>query len=127
LHGITDDGRAQLRLFADGQQLALDMPLPPVNTEGIRHNGNEKNEWIVLPCALIAATPVGAKTTHRFVVFATIYRRNVVFPVPAFPVRNKDTAVSSTYLSASSKRLSLMMVSIGFQNQWVSNSFAVSS
>ena len=64
------------------------------------HKGSWKNEWIVTPPALIAATPVGATTANRLEVCLTISLRNVVFPVPALPVRNTETPVSSTYLSA---------------------------
>ena len=33
-------------------------------------------------------------------VVSVMYRRNVVFPVPAFPVRKIDLPVQFTYLSA---------------------------
>ena len=55
---------------------------------------------MVTPPALMAATPVGATTANRLDVCRTISLRNVVFPVPALPVRNTETPVSSTYLSA---------------------------
>ena len=67
---------------------------------------------MVLPRAFTAATPVGASTTQRFEVRSTIYRRNVVLPVPAFPVRNRETEVSSTYFSARSNCRSRMIVSM---------------
>ena len=51
----------------------------------------------------MAATPVGARTTYLFPTVDVIYLRNVVFPVPAFPVRNTDFPVPFTYLSAVSK------------------------
>ena len=58
---------------------------------------------MVTPPALIAATPVGARMTKRLDVVPVIYLRNVVLPVPAFPVRKIDNPVSFTYLSAVSK------------------------
>ena len=50
--------------------------------------GSWKNEWMVTPPALMAATPVGATTINRFDDFSTTVFRNVVLPVPALPVRN---------------------------------------
>jgi hypothetical protein len=44
-------------------------------------------EWIVTPPALMAAIPVGATTICFFLVRLTKSLRNVVFPVPAFPVK----------------------------------------
>ena len=58
--------------------------------------GNWKNECIVTPPALTAATPVGATTTSRLVLSDTTRRRNVVLPVPALPVRNTLFDVCST-------------------------------
>ena len=49
--------------------------------------GSWKNEWMVIPSALIAATPVGATTIIRFVDLLRRVFRKVVFPVPALPVR----------------------------------------
>ena len=48
---------------------------------------------MVCPWALMAATPVGASTTIRLGVRSLKVRKNVVLPVPAFPVRNTDTFV----------------------------------
>ena len=45
----------------------------------------------------------------RFAVGEVIYFRNVVFPVPAFPVRKTDLPVDFTYLSAVSKISSFSM------------------
>jgi len=42
---------------------------------------------MVTPPALIAATPVGATTTIRLGDIFLRFRKNVVFPVPAFPVK----------------------------------------
>ncbi|MCY1522149.1 hypothetical protein D9M68_569940 [compost metagenome] len=42
---------------------------------------------MVTPPALIAAIPVGATITVRLWVKAIRFLRNVVFPVPAFPVK----------------------------------------
>ena len=67
---------------------------------------------MVVPPALIAATPVGARTTKRLSVVPVIYLRKVVLPVPAFPVRKTDLPVSLTYLSAASNTLSFSTVSI---------------
>ena len=58
---------------------------------------------MVTPPALIAATPVGATTAQRLSQLSTIWRRKVVFPVPALPVRKRLNPVSRTYLSASRK------------------------
>jgi hypothetical protein len=65
-------------------------------------NANWKNEWIVTPPALIAATPVGATTIIRFGERSRSLCRNVVLPVPARPVKNRLTAVSPIKRSASS-------------------------
>ena len=54
----------------------------------------------------MAATPVGASTTKRLDMLRVRYLRKVVFPVPAFPVRNTDLSVHLTYLSAVSNMLS---------------------
>ena len=59
----------------------------------IGRNGILKKECIVLPPALIAATPVGANTICFLFVWSHIYRKKVDFPVPAFPVRNTDCEV----------------------------------
>ncbi len=75
-------------------------------------SGNWKKECIVTPPALIAATPVGATTTLHFDVFSTMRFRNVVLPVPAFPVRNMLVLVCSTNCQASS--ISLFSSSISF-------------
>jgi len=48
-------------------------------------SGNWKNEWIVIPPALIAATPVGATIRLLFVLCFLTARRKVVFPVPGGP------------------------------------------
>ncbi len=48
---------------------------------------------MVTPPALIAATPVGATTAICFCVSSFKRRRNVVFPVPAFPVKKTERAV----------------------------------
>ena len=44
---------------------------------------------MVTPPAWIAAMPVGASTTIRLCNVVRSLRKNVVFPVPAFPVRNR--------------------------------------
>ena len=70
-------------------------------------NGSWKNEWIVTPPALRAATPVGATTAIRLRVMFGRLRRKVVFPVPAFPVRNTDLLVNFTRSCASFMFLSM--------------------
>ncbi|EFC76788.1 hypothetical protein HMPREF0649_00100 [Segatella buccae D17] len=72
-------------------------------TKGDR--GSWKNEWMVTPAALMAATPVGATTTMRFMLCSFSALRNVVLPVPAFPVRKILFPVCSTKSHAS--RISL--------------------
>ena len=77
--------------------------LPPMNlgssgTKGWK--GSLKKLCIVLPPALMAAIPVGASTTYFFFVFLQTYLRKVDFPVPAFPVRNKDDEVNCTKFRA---------------------------
>ena len=49
----------------------------------------------------MAAIPVGANTTMRLGVCSFNRLRNVVFPVPAFPVRNKCVPVFSMNCQAS--------------------------
>ena len=56
-------------------------------------NGIWKKECIVAPLALIAATPVGATTINLLEHSFLILWRKVVFPVPAFPVRNTFLSV----------------------------------
>ena len=58
--------------------------------------GSWKNECIVTPPALMAATPVGATTIALFLDLSITVFRNVVFPVPAFPVRKILLPVFST-------------------------------
>ena len=61
----------------------------------------------------MAATPVGATTTAVFALFFITSFRNVVFPVPAFPVRKMLTPVRST------KSQALRRFSSGFIIIWV--------
>ena len=56
-------------------------------------NGILKKECNVCPPTLTAAMPVGASTTCSLLVLAQMYFRNVLFPVPALPVRNTDRRV----------------------------------
>ena len=65
-----------------------------LGTKGER--GNWKKEWIVIPPALIAATPVGATIIFRLLLRSLSVRRKVVLPVPAFPVRKILIPVCST-------------------------------
>ena len=51
---------------------------------------------MVTPPALMAATPVGATTIIRFDERSLTVLRNVVLPVPAFPVRKMLVPVCST-------------------------------
>ena len=55
--------------------------------------GNLKKLWSVAPPALMAAMPVGASTTCFFLVCSQMYRRKVLFPVPALPVRKSERCV----------------------------------
>ncbi len=57
---------------------------------------------MVTPFALIAATPVGATTINLFKEFAFNECKNVVFPVPALPVKKIDRSVFSTKSHAKS-------------------------
>ena len=59
-------------------------------------------ECNVMPPALMAATPVGAVTTIRLELSSLIWRRNVVLPVPALPVRKIFLRVVRTYSNARS-------------------------
>ena len=52
--------------------------------------GSWNKEWMVTPCALSAAIPVGATTTVFLWVALRIWCNKVVFPVPALPVRKTD-------------------------------------
>jgi hypothetical protein len=55
-------------------------------SSGLRVRGGIlKNEWIVDPLTLIAASAVGA-TTAQFVIFSARNRISVDLPVPARPV-----------------------------------------
>ena len=67
-----------------------------------------KNEWIVCPPAFSAATPVGATTAKFFSISACTFFKNVVFPVPAFPVKKKLVLV----LAIMSKAYCCSVVSI---------------
>ena len=80
--------------------------------------GSWKNEWMVMPPALMAATPVGATTINRFDDFSTTVFRNVVLPVPALPVRNMLVPVCSTnsHASRNSSFFSIIYVFIPLQN-----------
>src|SRR5690606_30907136 len=49
--------------------------------------GSRNWEWMVTPPAFNAAIPVGATTAKGLCVFSVSWRRKVVLPVPAFPVR----------------------------------------
>ena len=49
---------------------------------------------MVSPPALIAAMPVGANTTKFLFTFSRTFLRNVVFPVPARPVKKNVVLVS---------------------------------
>jgi len=61
-----------------------------------------------MPPALMAATPVGAATTKFLYVFSQMYFRNVVFPVPALPVRKTDREVVLINSAASVKKVLLL-------------------
>jgi hypothetical protein len=65
---------------------------------------------MVDPPAFMAATPVGARMTNLLEIDCAMYLRNVVFPVPALPVRKIDFPVYLTYLSAVSKIASFSII-----------------
>ena len=86
------------------------LPSPIKPWPGMKgEKSNWKKEWIVAPLALMAATPVGASTTMRFIDVSRRLCRKVVFPVPAFPVRKRLVPVFSTICLA---RLSSELFSI---------------
>ena len=64
--------------------------------------GSWKKECIVIPPALIAAIPVGARIIILLGDSFTSVLRNVVLPVPAFPVRNMFVPVCAISVLASS-------------------------
>ena len=65
-----------------------------LGTYGVK--GSWKKEWMVIPPALMAATPVGATTIDRFLLCSTTVFKKVVLPVPALPVRKILRPVCST-------------------------------
>ena len=76
-------------------------PFPLMTVSGTKGvNGSWKNECRVIPPALIAAMPVGAKTIMRLGESSFKRRKKAVFPVPAFPVKKRDMPVSSTICRA---------------------------
>ena len=79
-----------------------------------------------MPPALMAATPVGARTTMRLKPSALIWWRKVVFPVPALPVRKMFLFVLRTYWKASSS-CGLSMKSILKSHSQVRGQAAASS
>ncbi len=60
-----------------------------ISPDWISFGGNPKNEWIVWPPAVTAASPVGATTTFGTVTMSRNARSRVDLPVPARPVTNK--------------------------------------
>ena len=78
----------------------LDLCIP----EGSNNPGiSLKNEWIVWPPTLRAATPVGARTTIFFLEVSLNSLSRVDFPVPALPVMKKlspeFSSTSSVFLN----------------------------
>ena len=61
---------------------------------------NWKNEWMVTPPALMAATPVGATMAVFLKQLSRMYFRKVVLPVPALPVRKRCLLVWFTKATA---------------------------
>ena len=55
-----------------------------------------------MPPALIAATPVGATTTNCFIPSDLMACKNVVLPLPAFPVKKRLRFVLRTKSKANS-------------------------
>jgi len=68
-------------------------------------NGSQNSAWRVVPPAFKAATPVGAAMAIFLCEFSRTYFRKVVFPVPAFPVRNRCRLVWFTKETACMKAL----------------------
>ena len=64
--------------------------------------GSRNSEWIVCPSTLSAATPVGAHTAICLSVFQARCCSSVDFPVPARPVTNTCSRVSSMRRNSSS-------------------------
>ena len=64
--------------------------------------GSPNIEWMVLPPALMAATPVGATTIQRLSLSLKTLFKKVVLPVPASPVKNTLRLVFSTMSKATS-------------------------
>ena len=64
--------------------------------------GSRNSEWIVCPSTFSAATPVGAQTAICFCVFQARCCSSVDFPVPARPVTNTCSRVSSMRRNSSS-------------------------
>ena len=60
---------------------------------------------MVVPPALMAATPVGATITVAFGDVSLMCLRKVVLPVPAFPVRKSERDVLRTNSSANVKTM----------------------
>ena len=56
--------------------------------------GSLKKLCKVLPPALMAAIPVGARMMCFFLMVAAMWRINVDLPVPAFPVRKSERRVN---------------------------------
>lgn len=63
-----------------------------------------------MPPALMAATPVGAAMTKFLCVVLAMCRRNVVLPVPAFPVKNKEREVQ--FIKSAARAKVLLEVSV---------------
>ena len=64
--------------------------------------GRRNSEWIVCPSTFSAATPVGAHTAICFCVFQARCCSSVDLPVPARPVTNTCSRVSSIRRKSSS-------------------------
>ena len=64
--------------------------------------GSRNSEWIVCPSTFSAATPVGAQTAICLSVFQARCCSSVDLPVPARPVTNTCSRVSSMRRNSSS-------------------------
>ena len=69
----------------------------------------------------MAATPVGATTAIFLKLFSRIYLRNVVFPVPALPVKNTGRAVCVTNCTAKANSGLLLSLNIREMENYKTN------
>ena len=85
----------------DGVSYVLTNKLGFINTITEIKNGEQTTVYKTPTIVLLVE--VAFWEGNLLLVVCVICLRNVVFPVPAFPVKNTDLLVDSTYLSANSK------------------------